>query len=438
VYVLARKAAEEQQKSSSDSIERGCFHCRLQKSHQRTGAPVHAQHSKVRNAVRPYLVQGIEQKNVGQSERQATRLVFFVVGFAAAAWACMVPFAKANTDLDEGSLGLVLLCLGVGSILAMPTAGALSTRYGCRVLLVVSCLVACAALPLLATVSSAQLLAIVLFVFGAALGSADCVMNVQAVIVERASAKPLMSGFHAFYSLGGICGAASTSMLLTLGATPLNSTLAALAVMLLAVLVAYPGLLPYGNAAEGPAFAIPRGIVLFLGVLCFIVFLVEGSMLDWSAVLMTETRDTSPAQSGFAFASFSMAMTLGRLIGDTVVAKFGRRPVVAVGALLAAAGIALATLVSIRAVSLLGYALVGIGCSNIVPVLLTAVGRQKTMPQAVAVPAITTLGYAGILVGPAGIGFIAQHSNLPVAFLVVAGLMVAVAVGSRLLPAMDK
>jgi hypothetical protein len=199
----------------------------------------------------------------------------------------------------------------------MPTAGALSTRYGCRVLLVVSCLVACAALPLLATVSSAQLLAIVLFVFGAALGSADCVMNVQAVIVERASAKPLMSGFHAFYSLGGICGAASTSMLLTLGATPLNSTLAALAVMLLAVLVAYPGLLPYGNAAEGPAFAIPRGIVLFLGVLCFIVFLVEGSMLDWSAVLMTETRDTSPAQSGFAFASFSMAMTLGRLIGDT-------------------------------------------------------------------------------------------------------------------------
>jgi MFS family permease len=118
-----------------------------------------------------------------------------------------------------------------------------------------------------------------------------------------------------------------------------------------------------------------------------------------------------------------------------VVAKFGRRPVVAVGALLAAAGIALATLVSIRAVSLLGYALVGIGCSNIVPVLFTAVGRQKTMPQAVAVPAITTLGYAGILVGPAGIGFIAQHSNLSVAFLVVAGLMVAVAVGSRLLPA---
>jgi len=381
--------------------------------------------------------QATKLDSVQPSKRQGTRLVFFVVGFIAAAWACLVPFAKANTDVNEGTLGLLLLCLGVGSILAMPVAGALSTRYGCRVVLAASSLVACAALPLLVMVSSAQVLAVILFVFGAALGSADCVMNVQAVIVGRASEKPLMSGFHAFYSLGGIGGAASISILLTLGATPLNSTLAAVAVMVLALSVAYPALLPYGNPAEGPSFAIPRGVVLFLGVLCFIVFLVEGSMLDWSAVLMTEQGGTGPAQSGFAFASFSLAMALGRLIGDRVVAKIGRRPVVAGGGLLAAGGIALATVVSIREVALFGYALVGVGCSNIVPVLFTAVGRQKTMPQAVAVPAITTLGYAGILTGPAGIGFIAQHSNLSVAFFVVATLMVAVAVSSRWLRALD-
>jgi predicted MFS family arabinose efflux permease len=374
---------------------------------------------------------------VGHGERQATRLVFLVVGFVAAAWACLVPFAKANTGLDKGTLGLVLLCLGVGSILAMPTAGALSTRYGCRVVLTVSALVACAALPLLATVSSARLLAVVLFVFGAALGSADCVVNVQAMIVARASAKPLMSGFHAFFSLGGIAGAASISILLTLGATPLASTLASVAAMVLAVVIAYPGLLPFGNPAEGPAFAIPHGVVLFLGVLCFIVFLVEGSMLDWSAVLMTEQRGTDRAQAGFAFASFSTAMTLGRLIGDRVVASIGRRPVIVVGSLLAAGGITLATLIANQAAALLGYALVGVGCSNIVPVLFTAVGRQKSTPQAVAVPAITTLGYAGILTGPAGIGFIAQHSSLSIAFLLVAMLMVAVAVSSRFLRALD-
>jgi len=373
---------------------------------------------------------------VGHAERRATRLMFLIVGFAAASWACIVPFAKANAELGVGALGLVLLCLGAGSILAMPIAGALSTRHGCRVVLTASSLVACASLPLLATVSCPQLLAVILFVFGAALGSADCVMNVQAVIVERASKKPAMSGFHAFYSLGGIGGAVSISTLLTLGATPLESMLAALVLVVLLVLVAYPGLLPYGNPAEGPAFAIPRGEVLLLGVLCFIVFLVEGSMLDWSAVL-SEQRGTGSAQSGYAFASFSMAMTLGRLVGDRAVARIGRPLIIAGGGLLAAAGIALATLCTTRAAALFGYALVGVGCSNIVPVLFTAVGRQKSMPQAVAVPAITTLGYAGILAGPAGIGLIAQHSNLSVAFLFVATLMVGVAVSSRFLRNLD-
>jgi predicted MFS family arabinose efflux permease len=370
-------------------------------------------------------------------ERRATKLIFFVVGFVAASWACVVPFAKTNARLEEGTLGLVLLCLGVGSILAMPVAGALSTRHGCRVVLIASSLLACATLPLLATLSSPPLLGVALFFFGAALGSADCVMNVQAVIVERASAKPLMSGFHAFYSLGGIGGAVSISTLLTMGTTPINCMLYALAFMAMSILTAYPGLLPYGNPAEGPAFAIPRGEVLLLGVLCFVVFLVEGSMLDWSAVLMTEQRSTGAAQSGFAYASFSVAMALGRLVGDRVVAKIGRPLVVSGGGLLAAAGIALAALWAIRTIALIGYALVGVGCSNIVPVLFTAVGRQKSMPQAVAVPAITTLGYAGILAGPAGIGFIAQHSSLPIAFLFVAVLMVGVAASSRLLPAFD-
>jgi MFS family permease len=248
----------------------------------------------------------------------------------------------------------------------------------------------------------------------------------------------MMSGFHAFYSLGGIAGAASMSGVLVLGATPLKSTLAAVAVMAVALWVAYPGMLPYGNPREGPPFAVPRGIVLILGVLCFIVFLVEGSMLDWSAVLLTEKDGSAGGRAGFAFASFSLAMTSGRLIGDRVVATTGARAVVAVGGLLAAGGIVLATLVTNRALALLGYALIGLGCSNIVPALFTAVGRQRTMPQAVAVPAITTLGYAGILAGPAGIGFIARHSTLSTAFLWVGLLMVAVAVSGVCLRALDR
>ena len=374
-----------------------------------------------------------ERPITARAEQRSTRLLFLIAGFAAAAWASLVPFAKARTGLNEAALGLALLCLGAGSILAMPIAGALSTRYGCRIVLAVSSALLCATLPLLAITSSVPLLATTLFVFGVALGSTDCVMNVQAVIVERASGKPMMSGFHGFYSLGGIVGAAGTSALLTLNMSALGSTLVVVVTIVIALLIAYPALLSYGNPAEGPPFAIPHGIVLFLGVLCFIVFLVEGSMLDWSAVFLAEQRGVPVAQAGFGFASFSLAMTLGRLTGDSIVATIGRRAVLAAGGLLSAGGIALAVTAPWWQVALVGYALVGLGCSNIVPVLYTAVGRQTTMPQAVAIPAITTLGYAGILAGPAGIGFIAHQSSLSAAFFLVAALMVAVAASSGML-----
>jgi len=368
---------------------------------------------------------------VGTLEQRSTRMLFFVGGEGAAAWASLVPLAKARAGLDEGTLGLLLLCLGVGSILAMPTAGVLVARYGCRKVLTVATVVICAALPILAVASTFPFLAIALFVFGAGLGSADCAFNIQAVMVETASQKPLMSGFHAFYSVGGIVGAVMVSGLLTLGATPLTSALAGVALMLTALFVAFRGLLSYGNPPEGPLLAVPRGVVLFLGVLCFVVFLVEGAMLDWSAVFLTEQRGIPSAQAGFGFACFSVAMTFGRLMGDTLVKKLGPRVIVVGGGSLAALGIVLTTLVPSWEISLVGYTLVGLGCSNIVPVLFSAVGRQRTMPPSVAVPALTTLGYGGILAGPAGIGFIAHHSSLVVAFLLIAGLMGGVAISGR-------
>ena len=371
-----------------------------------------------------------EPAMVAKLQQRSTRMLFFVGGIGAAVWASLVPFAKSRASLHEGTLGLLLLCLGVGSILAMPTAGALVARYGCRKVLTAATVVICAALPLLAVLSTLPLLAATLFVFGAGLGSADCAFNIQAVMVEGAAKQPLMSGFHGFYSVGGIVGAAMVSGLLTLGAAPLTSALAGVALMLAVLFAAFRGLLPYGSVSEGPPLAIPRGIVLFLGVICFVVFLVEGAMLDWSAVFLKEQRGMQPAQAGFGFACFSLTMTIGRLMGDVIVKKLGPRMIVAAGGSIAALGIALAALVPYWQISLVGYALVGMGCSNIVPVLFSAVGRQRRMPQSVAVPALTTLGYAGILAGPAGIGFIARHSSLVAAFLVVAVLMAGVAVSS--------
>ncbi|POA31527.1 MULTISPECIES: MFS transporter [unclassified Pseudomonas] len=369
----------------------------------------------------------------GRLEQMSTRIAFFIAGFGVAAWAPLVPYAKARAGLDDGTLGLLLLCLGVGSILAMPMAGMLASRFGCRRVLSGGTLLICLALPLLATVSSIPLLIAALFLFGAGLGTVDSTVNLQAVIVERASGKTMMSGFHGLFSLGGIVGAAGVSALLGLGISPLGATLVVIVFLLVSLLKAAPHLLPYGSESSGPAFAIPHGVVLFIGSLCFIVFLAEGAVLDWSAVFLTSERELDTAYAGLGYAAFALTMTVGRLTGDAIVHKLGATRVIVFGGLTAAAGLLLATLAPAWEAALIGYALVGVGCSNIVPVLYTAVGKQNVMPENIAVPAITTLGYAGILAGPAVIGFIAHGSSLSFAFGLIAVLLLAVAVGGKAL-----
>ncbi|WP_325919475.1 MFS transporter [Pseudomonas frederiksbergensis] len=369
----------------------------------------------------------------GRLEQMSTRIAYLIAGIGIAAWAPLVPYAKVRANLDEGTLGLLLLCLGVGSILAMPISGALATRFGCRRVLSGGTLLVCLALPLLATMSSLPWLVTALFLFGAGLGTVDSTVNLQAVIVERASGKTMMSGFHGMFSLGGIIGAAGVSALLGLGLSPLAATLVVNAVLLVALLKAAPHLLPYGSESSGPAFAIPHGVVLFIGILCFIVFLAEGAVLDWSAVFLTTERAVDTAYAGLGYAAFALTMTVGRLMGDSVVRRLGAKHVIIYGGSIAAAGFLMATVAPMWQAVLLGYALVGAGCSNIVPVLYTAVGKQTLMPEAIAVPAITTIGYAGILAGPALIGFVAHGSSLGIAFGLIALSLVAVAASGKVL-----
>jgi MFS family permease len=328
---------------------------------------------------------------------------------------------------------LLLLCLGVGSILAMPASGALVARFGCRRLLIASSILMCLTLPLLAVISNQALLGVTLLLFGAGLGTLDCVVNIQAVIVERASGRTMMSGFHGLFSVGGIVGSGGVSVLLSAGASPLMAALGVVALIVALLVYAAPSFLSNGGEGDGPTFAIPRGVVLFIGILCFIVFLTEGAMLDWSAVFLTSMRGVDPSQAGLGYTAFATTMTIGRLTGDKIVQRLGHARIILLGGLLAAGGLALATLSPSWLSGLVGYALVGAGCSNIVPVLFTAVGRQKTMPEHVAVPAISTLGYAGILAGPAAIGFIAHVTSLSIALLGLAGLLVAVALSGRFL-----
>jgi len=183
---------------------------------------------------------------------------------------------------------------------------------------------------------------------------------------------------------------------------------------------------------DQPWLVIPRGWVAFLGCLCFILFLAEGAVLDWSALLLLQSPGMSVAHAGLGYAIFSIAMTIGRLTGDKVIQRFGRYPVMLTGALAAAAGMTLAVLLPWPQAALLAFLLVGFGLANTVPMLFNAAGNQQDMPANLAISAMTTLGYAGILSGPALIGFISQWLSLSGAFLLIALLLLAVAASARL------
>ncbi|RRN55839.1 MFS transporter [Pseudoxanthomonas sp. SGNA-20] len=368
-------------------------------------------------------------------EQHATRAAFFMPGFAIAAWAPLVPFAKARAGLDEAMLGIVLLCLGAGSLVAMPLAGALAARQGCRRVMVAAMLAASLALPALAVAPGAVGLGLALFVFGAAIGAMDCTMNLQAVAVERESGRALMSGFHAFYSIGGFAGAAAMTALLSAGAAPLPACVAAVAVVLVLVAAACRHWRAERVDSDVPAFAWPRGSVLLIGTVCFVMFLAEGAMLDWGAVFLDQAKDMDPARAGVGYVAFSLAMTVARLSGDRVVQAIGPLRAVVAGALVAFAGFALIVLAPGAWPALGGFVLVGIGCANIVPVMFSAAGRQAAMPESLAVPAISTLGYAGVLAGPALVGFVAHGTSLQFAFWCLGAAVLGVAVATRWLRA---
>ncbi|MGC1042064.1 MFS transporter [Pantoea agglomerans] len=373
------------------------------------------------------------QQNKHQSRLNwGTRTIFLVNGLGMSAWAPLVPFARDRLQLSGASLGALLLCLGIGSLAAMPVTGTLVARFGCRRVMCFSTLLVLMMMPLLATADSHLVMAAVLMLFGAGLGMLDVAMNYQAVQVEQAADKPMMSGFHGFFSLGGILGAGTVSLLLSQSFTPLAAMLVVMAVMLLLLLWRLPVLMNERlHQPDQPWLVIPRGWVAFLGLLCFILFLAEGAVLDWGALLLLQNPEMSPAWAGLGYAVFSVAMTLGRFSGDKIIQRFGRYPVMLTGALTAAAGMSLAVWLPWPEIALLAFLLVGFGLSNTVPMLFNAAGNQQDMPANLAISAMTTLGYAGILSGPALIGFISQWISLSGAFLAIALLLLAVAASAR-------
>nr|WP_229238244.1 MFS transporter [Dyella amyloliquefaciens] len=380
-------------------------------------------------------VRGLPEGRSLAAARRATRVIFLVSGIGMSAWAPMVPYAKARLGLDDAQLGLALLVFGGGSMLSMPFVGWLAHKLGNRTLIVASGLLLCLALPALALASSIAALVATLFYFGVMLGAVDVAMNAHAVDVERLDGGRLMSGFHGLFSIGGLTGAAVVSGLLALG-LPLVFAATVVAVVLLSLVLWLRGDLlddaPQATDTEKTKFGMPHALAWLLGLMCFASFLAEGAMLDWSAVFLRDFRGFAAASAGFGYACFSVAMALGRLMGDRLIARFGPVWAVRTGAALAVAGFLVVAWAPGALAALGGFVLIGLGASNIVPVMFSAAGRLPGTPPAIAIATATTLGYAGLLSGPALIGFVAHASSLPMAFAAVAGLLVLVGLSARI------
>jgi predicted MFS family arabinose efflux permease len=360
----------------------------------------------------------------------ATRGFFLLVGIASSTWAPMVPLAKARIGLDEAQLGLALVWMGIGSVAGMPLAGFLTHRYGNHAVMVAGALLVCASLPLLSIAPSAIALGATLAVFGGALGVVDVAMNAHAVEVERLHRRQLMSGFHGVFSLGGLVG--SVVMIALLGArVPLVMCVIAVTIGLLAIIATQrPKLLAHVASTTTTTRALlarPPAIAFLLGALCFVVFLAEGAILDWSAVFLRSERGLSIATAGLGYAAFSVAMAVGRLLGDRITAALGPLVVVRAGGLVAALGFLLATALPWPATSLVGFVLVGLGAANIVPVLFSAAGRMAGPSVGMSLATVTGMGYSGVLAGPAAIGFVAHATSLPLALGGIAALLLGVA-----------
>ena len=364
------------------------------------------------------------KKEIGMREVHAARAFFFIGGFGTATWAPLVPLLRERLMVGDDVLGMLLLCIGVGSLLTMPLSGALAMRLGCRRVVMTAAVLFAAILLLVSCVDTLSLAVPIVLIFGAVMGCIDVVVNIVAVLVEKGIGRRIMSGMHAFWSLGGFVGAGLYGVWVgLLGLTPFQSTAIAAGLILLLTAVFGRHLIPYGGGG-GALLALPRGIIVFVGMTAFIAFLSEGAVMDWGGVYLTTVRGMDLALAGTGYSVFSAAMLTMRFLGDRVVQRIGALLVAVGGALLAFGGILLVMFAPIDALLYVGFFAIGIGSANIVPVFFSLMGRQNVMPVSAAVSAVSTMGYLGILAGPAAIGFVSSLTTLQTAFAMLAALSI--------------
>lgn len=369
--------------------------------------------------------------SLGQA-RWSISTVFLLNGAGIGLWAAHVPVVQARTGIDTATLSMLLLTIAAGALLAMPLMGGFTARWGTRRMVLVAGFAFAAMLAVVMGLTDLRLLFPAAFVFGISNGALDVAMNANASEVETARGIPTMSSFHGFFSLGGLLGAALGGVLIGQGWGDGQGAFAMGMATAVALALAAPRVMAFAPTHEaGSHFALPRGAALSLGLLALLCFAVEGALVDWSALLMRERTGAEPASAALAYSAFSIAMAACRFAGDRMILRFGAMRIMVLGGLAMFAGLATAVLSTDFLLSACGFALIGIGAANVVPLLFGAASRIPGMSAGAGVAAVATLGYGGLLMAPPVLGYIASHSSVMVALgvLSLSGLVIAMSAG---------
>lgn len=355
--------------------------------------------------------------------RRSTFAIFALNGFMLGIWVVHIPEIRDRTGASTAVLGYLLLLLGGAALVGMQVAGRLIDRFGSRVVTLVAAVALSLSLvgPGLATSTAG--LAVALGTLGIFNGVIDVGQNAHAVEVERAYGRPIISAFHAFFSLGGLLAALIGGGLIALDTDVRWSLAGAGLIGLLVTLLAGPTMLPHspGRRRESgaPRARAPWSLrVVVLALLAFVLLLAEGVAYDWSTVHLHDSLDASKAVAAWAFGAFSLTMTIVRLMADRIVARIGAAAYVQRAAIVGAVGLLGAALAPSAALAIIAWGVFGIGLAGCAPQFFSAAGNIDPSAAGTYLARVTGMGYLGLLAGPAIIGILTNWVSLTAAFAV--------------------
>jgi MFS family permease len=370
----------------------------------------------------------MEDRLAVRRARFAVAVVFLANGVIIGTWAAHIPLVEERLGITHSTLGLALFAMAFGALFAMPLTGPAVARVGSALVTRVATIALFPAFTLPIFAPDPLSLMVALFVFGAINGVMDVAMNAHGVAVERRLEKPVMSSFHGMWSLGGLVGSGLAALLLPVLPAPAAALLTIASGMALSVAALF-FLLPAtaDGGVQGTAFAWPTKATIGLGILCFLAMMSEGAIIDWGALHLKGNLELGAGAAATGFTAYAASMAASRFSGDWLRSRFGGAELVRFSALLATAGLVIALASPLPILAILGFALIGLGLANLVPVFFGAAGRSGGQSAATNIAAVATIGYSGFVVGPPFIGFVADLFTLTIALglIVIACLAIA-------------